>query len=89
VAQRASGILEGGIYEMRCEVRSPSETKEEKIQAFAWPEMAPQLSKPLGLSKSPGGWQEFSLRFAIPKGANLQQRIRLSSFGSLGPVGVL
>jgi hypothetical protein len=75
---------EGGMYEMRCEVRSPLETKEEKIQAFAGPEMAPQLSKPMGLSKSPDGWQEFSLRFAIPKGANLQQRIRLSSFGPPG-----
>jgi len=73
---------EGGAYEMRCEVRCLSKKKDARMQAFAGPEMAPQLSEDVGSSKNPGGWRKFSLRFSMPKGANLKQRIRLSSFGA-------
>ena len=77
---------EGSTYEMRCEVRCISKKKDTRMQAFAGPEMAPQLSESLGNSKNPRAWEEFTLRFSIPKGANLKQRIRLSSFGSTDPL---
>ncbi|NBV85685.1 MAG: DUF4091 domain-containing protein [Verrucomicrobia bacterium] len=73
---------EGGVYEMRCEVRCLSKKKDSRMQAFAGPEMAPQLSEELVKSTNPGDWKEFSLRFSMPKGANLKQRIRLSSYGA-------